>query len=84
MSYKTKRLGKFKYILARVDNNSDYSTRLNDCLKEINHPLPTLEEIFTNLNGRHIFSKLDLSELYQQILEEGKCAELLTINTHRV
>ena len=36
-----------------------------------------------NLNGRQIFSKLDLSEVYLQIPVEEKCAELLTINTHR-
>ena len=42
-----------------------------------------MEEIFANLNGRRIFSKLDLSEAYLQIPVEEKCAELLTINTHR-
>ena len=62
---------------------ADYSTRLNDCLKEINYPLTTAEEIFANLNGGCIFSKLDLSEAYLQIPAEEKCAELLTINTHR-
>ena len=61
---------------------TDYSTRLNDCLKEINYPL-RWEEIFANLNGGHIFSKLDLSEAYLKIPVEEKYAELLTINTHR-
>ena len=37
---------------------------LNDCLKEINYHLPTMEEISANLNGRRIFSKLDLPEAY--------------------
>ena len=49
----------------------------------MNYPLPTAEETFTNLNGGRIFSKLDLSEAYLQIPVEEKCAELLTINTHR-
>ena len=62
---------------------ADYSTGLNDFLKEINYPLPTAEEIFANLNGKRIFSKLDLSEADFQIPVEEKCAELLTINTHR-
>ena len=62
---------------------ADYSTKLNDCLKEINYPLPTVEEIFANLNGGCLFSKLDLSEAYLQIPVEEKCAELLTINTRR-
>ena len=51
--------------------------------KRIKYPLPTAEEIFANLNGKHIFSKLDLPEAYLQIPVEEKCAELLTINTHR-
>ena len=42
-----------------------------------------MEEIFANLNGGRIFSKLDLSEAYLLIPVEEKCAELLTINTHR-
>ena len=46
---------------------ADYSTGLNDCLKERNLPLPTAKEIFENFNGTRIFSKLDLSEAYLQI-----------------
>ena len=61
---------------------ADYSTGLNDCLKEINHPLPTTEEILANLNGGRIFSKLDLSEAYLQIPKKEKFAGLSTINTH--
>ena len=49
----------------------------------MNYPLPTAEEIFANLNGRRIFSKLDLSEVYLQIPVEENCADLLTINSHR-
>ena len=70
---------KEKKIRIRVD----YSTGLNDCLKEINYPLPTADEIFANSNGGRIFSKLDLSEAYLQRPVEEKCVELLTINTHR-
>ena len=62
---------------------ADYSTGLNDCLKEINYPLSTAEDILANLNGGRIFSKLDLSEAYQQMPVEEKCEELLTINKHR-
>ena len=61
----------------------DYSTGLNDCLEKINYPRPTAEEIFANLNGGRIFSKLDLSEAYLRIPVEEKCAKLVTINTHR-
>ena len=53
---------------------ADYSIGLNDCLKERNYPLSTAEEIFANLNGGRIFSKLDLSEAYLQVPVEEKCA----------
>ena len=61
---------------------ADYSTGLNDYLKEINYPRPAVEEIFANLHGGRIFSKLDLSGAYLQISVEEKCAELLNINRH--
>ena len=44
---------------------------------------PNMDEIFAYLIGGGIFSKLDLSDAYLQIVVEKKCAELLTINTHR-
>ena len=62
---------------------ADYSTGLYDCVKEINYPLSTVEEIFANLNGGSKFSKSDLSEAYLQIPVEEKFTELLIINTHR-
>ena len=34
----------------------DYSTGLNNWLKEMNYPLPTAEEIFANLNSGCIYS----------------------------
>ena len=80
-------MGKSSCISKEKNNKiricADYSTGLNDCLKEINYHLPTAEEIFANLNGRRIFSKLDLSEAYLKIPVEEKCTELLTINSHR-
>ena len=62
---------------------ADYSTGLNDCLKQINYPNPSAEVVFAQLNGGRIFSKLDLSEAYKQIPVEEKCAEILTINSHK-
>ncbi|KIH56792.1 hypothetical protein ANCDUO_13023 [Ancylostoma duodenale] len=36
---------------------ADFSTGLNDALMLHQHPLPTAEEVFTNLNGGQLFSK---------------------------
>ncbi|XP_029639544.1 uncharacterized protein K02A2.6-like [Octopus sinensis] len=61
----------------------DFSTGLNDCLKNYNYPLPNPEEIFAKRNGGKKFSKLDLSETYLQLLVDEECAKVLTINTHK-
>ena len=42
---------------------ADFSTGLNECLRDHTYPLPTLEEIFSKLNGGKVFSKIDLSEV---------------------
>ena len=55
---------------------AEYSIGLNDCQKEINYSLSTAKEIFVNLNGGRIFSKLDWSEAYSQMPVEEKRAEL--------
>ena len=52
-------------------------------MKQTNYLLPSTERIFTQLNGGRIFSKLDLSETYLQIPVYEKCAEIITINTHK-
>ena len=60
--------------------SADYST--SKLLLETNYPLPSVG-IFTQLNGDRIFSNLDLSEAYMQILINEKCAGILAINIHK-
>lgn len=47
------------------------------------YTLPSPEEIFASFINGKMFSKLDLSDKYLQILVDDKCLKLLTINTHR-
>ena len=75
-------------VYIRKKNNkirvcADYSTGLNDCLKDHSYPLPSPEDIFAKLNGGKVFSKLDLSEAYLQLKVDYESSELLTINTHK-
>ena len=42
--YVKKKINKIRII-------ADYSTEFNDCLKEINYALPTVEEILANFRG---------------------------------
>ncbi|GAB1597557.1 hypothetical protein Ahia01_000032200, partial [Argonauta hians] len=62
---------------------ADFSTGLNECVKDYSYPLPCPEEIFAKLNGGKIFAKLDFSDAYLQIKVADECAQYLTINTHK-
>lgn len=46
----------------------DYKVSINQCLEEQTYPLPNTEDLFTTLAGGTLFSKLDLSHAYQQLL----------------
>ena len=43
--------------------------------------IPTPEELFTKLNGGELFTKLDLSNAYQQVVLDEKSQPYITINT---
>lgn len=45
--------------------------------------MPRLEDLFSTLSGGQFFTKLDLSQAYQQVLLEENAKQYLTINTHR-
>jgi len=62
---------------------ADFSTGLNDCLKDHMYSLPSTKDIFSKLNGGRVFSKLDLSEAYLQVKISEECSKYLTINTHK-
>jgi hypothetical protein len=47
------------------------------------YPLPRSADLFATLAGGEYFSKIDLSQAYQQMLVDTASKELLTINTHR-
>ncbi|CAI2347328.1 unnamed protein product [Caenorhabditis sp. 36 PRJEB53466] len=61
---------------------ADFSTGLNDCLQQHQHPLPTLEDSFSKLNGGRLFTQIDLAEAYLQVETDPEASELLCINTH--
>ena len=62
---------------------ADYSTGLNECIKDHNYPLPSAEDLFSKLNGGKMFSKIDLSDAYLQIKVSEECSKYLCINTHK-
>ena len=44
--------------------------------------MPTSEELFTKSNGGELFTKLDLSHAYQQVVLDEKPQPYVTITTH--
>ena len=61
----------------------DYKVTVNQDLDVDQYPLPKPEELFTSLAGGQHFSKLDLSQAYQQLLLDEDSKRYTTINTHK-
>ena len=61
----------------------DYKVTVNPCLEEEYYPLPTEEDLFAMLARGKYFSKIDLSNAYQQLELDEESQKLLTINTHK-
>ena len=61
----------------------DYKLTVNRVAPLDNYPVPSVTDQLATLEGAVVFSKLDLSQAYQQLPLEEKTRELLTISTHR-
>uniref|UniRef100_A0A5S6QBH7 CCHC-type domain-containing protein n=1 Tax=Trichuris muris TaxID=70415 RepID=A0A5S6QBH7_TRIMR len=59
----------------------DYRSTVNLATKKDSYPLSTVTELLATLAGGVLFSKLDLSQAYQQLKVDEQTAELLTLNT---
>ena len=61
----------------------DYKVTVNRVLTPDDYPLPRIEDIFAALQGGKLFSKLDLSQVYQQLPLDPDSKKFTTINTHK-
>lgn len=61
----------------------DYSATINKDLLIDSYPLPTINELCVSLHGCRFFSKIDLSNSYNQFLLDEKSQEYTCINTHK-
>ena len=61
----------------------DYKVTVNSVLEVDQHPLPNPEQLIVKLSEGEKFTKLDLSQAYQQILLDEDSREYVTINTHK-
>ena len=61
----------------------DYKLTINQVSPTDTYPLPLIEEIFSNLSGGTLFSKLDLSNAFLQLPLDDESKQYLSINTHK-
>ena len=61
----------------------DYKVTVNPVLKVDQYPLPTPEDLFATLAGGESFTKLDLSQAYQQMELSPESRKYVTVNTHK-
>nr|XP_023665672.1 LOW QUALITY PROTEIN: uncharacterized protein K02A2.6-like [Paramormyrops kingsleyae] len=61
----------------------DYKLTVNQVAKLEEYPLPRVDDLFATLAGGKMFTKLDMSHAYQQLLLDEKSKEYVTINTHK-
>ena len=61
----------------------DFKLTVNQASKLDHYPIPKIEDLFAQLAGGKSFTKLDLSQAYQQLVLEEESKDLTTINTQR-
>ena len=61
----------------------DYKMTVNQFAPLDNYPIPNVRDQLAMLSGGEKFSKLDLSQAYQQLELDESTQELLTISTHK-
>lgn len=61
----------------------DYKLTVNRASRVDQYPIPKVEDLFTQLNGGQLFTKLDMSHAYQQVVLDEESRNYVTINTHK-
>lgn len=59
----------------------DYKVTFNQFLDVPEYPMPTVEELFPQMNGGEKFLKIDPCSAYQQALLDEESKQFFTINT---
>lgn len=61
----------------------DYKSTVNGVSKLDNYPIPKTEDLLATLGGGQKFTKLDMSQAYQQLVLDEESRKYTTINTHK-
>ena len=60
----------------------DYKITINPLLKDYHYPLPRIEDLFAVLGGGEQYTKLDLSNAFQQCILHEESQPMTAITTH--
>ena len=61
----------------------DFSTTVNKASHLDNYPIPKVEDLFAKLRGGVIFTKLNMSQAYQQLSLDEESKKYVVVNTHK-
>ena len=61
----------------------DYKVTVNQAVKVDKYPIPKIDDLFTRVAGGQLFTTLDLSNAYQQVVLDEASRKLTTINTSK-
>ena len=61
----------------------DYKVTCNPMLEMDKYPLPKPDDLFATIAGGKSFTKIDLTNAYQQMILDEDSRDLVTINTHK-
>ena len=61
----------------------DFKQTINPVLTLDKYPIPKVVDLFSTLAGGKVFSKIDLSQAYQQLPLADKSKQYVVINTHK-
>ena len=61
----------------------DFKVTVNPVAKLDRYPIPRIEDLLATLGGGKSFSKLDMSQAYQQVELDESSRQFTVINTHK-
>ncbi len=61
----------------------DFRTTVNPVSKLDRYPIPKIEDLFATLEQGKMFTKLDLSQAYQQLTLDEESKKYVVVNTHK-
>ena len=61
----------------------DFRVTVNPVSRPNRYPIPKIEDVFATLKGGKLFTKIDLSQAYQQLILDEESRKLCVINTHK-